>query len=95
MITYKFHTKFEEDGFYWNLNKCMIFFKEADQEKKDKIIKSSIRSFQLGVLNHRNGKTDFIKKLNYDYQMIYSCLNAIYDEKLYEFSEEELSWFRD
>jgi hypothetical protein len=89
-------TQREKERFQRDLDGILI---EFSKEKRQHILKEGVRcsliSFQKAKLNYNGNKKNFYRDMNYSQHLTYNYLLYLQHFDLWEFTEEELTYFND
>ena len=83
---YTFKSETERQQFETTIDTCLEAFKKAKQHKQKETIQYEIYWLRIAQANQKTDSSDAL--------LIYSYLNRLYDEQLWEFTEEELKIFK-
>lgn len=83
---YQFKTYREEEIFERSLITSLEAFKKAKSHKQKETVKNALYWLRLAQANYKTEDADSY--------LVYVWLNTLYDEKLWEFEESDLQFFR-
>jgi hypothetical protein len=77
-----------------DLDSIMVeFAKEKRQHKLKEAVRCSLISFQKAKLNYNGNKKDFYRNMNYSQHLTYNYLQYLHHSEMWDFTEEELTYF--